>query len=66
MGVRGVIVAGLPSKERRDFIASEARQRAALHRLPPFAVLVLDGSLRRPIAGPVVRLLEALDAALTG
>ena len=61
MGVRGVIVAGLPSKERRDFIASEARQRAALHRLPPFAVLVLDGSLRRPIAGPVVRLLEALE-----
>ena len=60
MGVRGVVVAGLPSKERRDFIASEARQRAALHRLPPFAVLVLDGALRRPIAGPVVRLLEAL------
>ena len=44
MGVRGVVVAGLPSKERRDFLASEARQRAALHRLPPFAVLVLDGA----------------------
>ena len=51
MGVCGVVVAGLSSKERRDFIASEARQRAALHRLPPFAVLVLDGATRRPLAG---------------
>ena len=50
MGVRGVVVAGLAGKERRDFLASEARQRAALHRLPPFAVLVLDGAMRRPIA----------------
>jgi hypothetical protein len=61
MGVRGVVVAGLPSKERRDYLASEARQRAALHRLPPFAVLVLDGAVRRSIAGPVVGLLEALE-----
>jgi hypothetical protein len=60
MGVRGIVVAGLPSKERRDYLASEARQRAALHRLPPFAVLVLDGAVRRSIAGPVVGLLEAL------
>lgn len=60
MGVRGVIVAGLPSKDQRDYLASEARQRAALHRLPPFAVFVLDGALRRPIAGPVMRLFEAL------
>ena len=52
MGVRGVIVAGLASKERRDFLASEARQRAALHRLPPFAVLVLDGAVRRPWPAP--------------
>ena len=52
MGVRGVVVAGLAGKERRDFLASEARQRAALHRLPPFAVLVLDGAIRRPIAEP--------------
>jgi len=61
MGVRGIVVGGLPSKERRDFLASEARQRAALHRLPPFAVLVLDGAVRRPIAGAVVTLLEALE-----
>jgi hypothetical protein len=60
MGVRGVIVSGLAGKERRDFMASEARQRAALHRLPPFAVLVLDGAIRRPIAGPVGAVLEAL------
>ena len=63
MGVRGVIVSGLAGKERRDFLASESRQRAALHRLPPFAVLVLDGALRRPIAGPVAAVLEQLAGA---
>jgi hypothetical protein len=63
MGVRGVVVSGLAGKERRDFIASESRQRAALHRLPPFAVLVLDGAVRRPIAGPVGRVLETLSGS---
>jgi hypothetical protein len=62
MGVCGVVVAGLSSKERRDYLASEARQRAALHRLPPFAVLVLDGATRRPLAGAV----QAVIAALAG
>ena len=52
MGLRGIIVAGLAGKDRRDFLASEARQRASLHRLPTFAVLVLDGAVRRQIAGP--------------
>jgi hypothetical protein len=69
MGVRGIVVAGLPSKERRDYLASEARQRAALHRLPPFAVLVLEGAQRRPIAGPVVALFQALagrEVAIVG
>ncbi len=61
MGVRGIIVAGLASKERRDFAASERRQRAALHRLQPFAVLVLEGAVRRPLAGPVLAILEALE-----
>jgi hypothetical protein len=61
MGVRGVVVAALPGKDQRDFAASEARQRAALHALPPFAVLVLDGVLRRPIAGAVMRLLSSLE-----
>ena len=60
MGVRGIVVAGLSSKERRDFLASEARQHAALHRLPSFAVLVLDGAVRRPLAGAVQAVLAAL------
>ena len=60
MGVRGVVVSGLAGKERRDFLASERRQSAALHRLPPFAVLILDGVIRRPIAGPIAAILEAL------
>jgi len=60
MGVRGIIVPGMASKERRDYVASEARQRAALHRLPPFAVLVMEGATRRPMAGPVMALLAAL------
>ena len=60
MGLRGIIVAGLAGKERRDFVASEARQRAALHRLPTFAVLVLDGAYRRPIASPVAAVLHAI------
>lgn len=60
MGLRGVIVAGLAGKERRDFINSEARQRASLHRLPTFAVLVLDGAVRRRIASPIAAVLSAL------
>ena len=60
MGVRGIIVSGLASKERRDFAASEKRQRAALHRLAPFAVLILDGAARRPIASPVMAVLTAM------
>lgn len=58
MGVCGIVVASLPGKELRDFQASERRQRAALHPAPPFGVLVLDGALRRPIPGPLTRLLE--------
>lgn len=60
MGVRGVIVSGFASKERRDFAASERRQRAALHRLASFAVLVLDGALRRPFTAPVQAVLAGL------
>jgi hypothetical protein len=60
MGLRGVVVGGLAGKERRDFLASEARQRASLHRLPPFAVLVLDGATRRRIAGPITDIFAAL------
>ena len=60
MGVRGIVVATLPGKELRDFQASERRQRAALHPAQPFGVLALDGTVRRPIAGPVAALLERM------
>jgi hypothetical protein len=60
MGVRGIVVAGLPGKERRDFLASEARQRASLHHGQPFGVLVLDGALRRPIASAAMATIEAV------
>jgi hypothetical protein len=61
MGVRGVVVPGLSGKDLRDLLASEARQRASLQPLTSFAVLVLDGTSRRPIAGPVAALLAALE-----
>lgn len=69
MGIRGVVVSSLASKERRDFLASEARQRSALHRLPPYAVLIMDGATRRPMAGPLMDLFEMLvgrDVAIIG
>ncbi len=69
MGIRGIIVAALASKDLRDFSASEARQRASLHRLPPFAVLVVDGALRRPIPSPLMTLFGALagvEVAISG
>lgn len=69
MGIRGVVVATLPGKDRRDYLASEARQRAALHRLQDFGVLVLHGSSRRPIGAAQMRLLErlsGLEVALVG
>jgi len=57
MGVRGVVVGGLVSRDLRGFRASEVRQRAALHGGPPFAVLVLDGYGKRPIASSIWALL---------
>jgi len=60
VGVRGIVVAALGVKERRDVLASERRSRAATHGLPPFAILVLDGAVRRPIASPVMAMLERL------
>lgn len=59
MGVRGVIVAGLSEKDVRDLAASDSRQQAGYHAPPPFAVLVLDGALRRPIAAAVMAVLGA-------
>jgi hypothetical protein len=60
-GVRGVVASGLAGKDLRDLQGSEARQRASLQPLAPFAVLILDGTVRRPIAGPIAALLGALD-----
>jgi hypothetical protein len=60
IGVRGVIVGGLVSRDLRGFAASERRQRASWQGTAPFGLLVLDGYGRRPIAGPVW---EALVAA---
>ena len=60
VGVRGIVVAALGVKERRDVLASERRGQAAVHGLPPFSILVLDGAVRRPIATPVMAVLEQL------
>ncbi|MEZ0240706.1 MAG: hypothetical protein ACAH65_07915, partial [Chloroflexota bacterium] len=64
VGYRGIIVAALGIKEQRDFLASERRGRAAVHGLPPFGILVLDGAGRRPIASPVMAILEALEGGM--
>ena len=61
LGVRGIIVGGLGVKERREVMASERRGRAGVHGLPPFAVLVLDGAIGRPIASPIMDILDALE-----
>jgi hypothetical protein len=60
VGVRGIVVASLGVKERRDVLASAKRGQAAVHGLPPFAILVLDGAVRRPIASPVMAVLDAV------
>jgi hypothetical protein len=64
VGIRGVIVAALGIKEQRDFLASERRGRAAVHGLPPFGILVLDGASRRPIASPLMALFEAVEGSM--
>ncbi|MFH1474722.1 MAG: hypothetical protein ABIG85_02570 [Chloroflexota bacterium] len=66
MGIAGAIVPALSERDRRDVVASEGRQRAGLHRLPPFPVLILDGYLRRSLAGPVRAILAALAGSEVG
>jgi hypothetical protein len=61
VGVRGIVVAALGIKERHDFLASEKRGRAGVHGLPPFGILVLDGAGRRPIASPIMAILDHLE-----
>jgi len=64
VGIRGVIVAALGIKEQRDFLASERRGRAAVHGLPSFGILVLDGAGRRPIASSMMALFEAIEGTM--
>jgi len=64
VGIRGIVVAALGIKEQRDFLASERRGRAAVHGLPPFGILVLDGASRRPIASPLMALFEAIEGGM--
>jgi hypothetical protein len=49
MGVRGIITGGLMGRDLRGFLASDARQRAALHPTAAFGAVVLDGYGKRPI-----------------
>jgi hypothetical protein len=60
MSICGIVTGSVGGGELRDLAASEARQRAGLHQAPPFAVLALEGYLRRPIASAVLTLLTAL------
>jgi hypothetical protein len=64
VGIRGVVVAALGNKEQRDFLASERRGRAAVHGLPPFGILILDGASRRPIGSPLMALFEAVEGGM--
>ncbi|MGD0862678.1 MAG: hypothetical protein ABSA21_07935 [Candidatus Limnocylindrales bacterium] len=60
MSIRGMVAGSLGEGELRDLAASEVRQSAGLHLMPPFGVLGLDGHQRRPIASPILALLAAL------
>ena len=64
VGIRGIVLSALGIKEQRDFLASERRGRAGVHGLPPFAILVLDGAARRPIASAVMAVFEAAAGSM--
>lgn len=66
MGIAGAVVPALAERDRRDVAASEVRQRAGLHRLASFPVLVVDGFVRRALAGPVRDLLRSLEGVEVG
>lgn len=61
MGVRGIVTGGLMGRDLRTYLASEARQRAALHAAPPFGLVVLDGYGKRPFPSPLWRCLAAAE-----
>ncbi|MCU0483094.1 MAG: hypothetical protein MUC54_02285 [Chloroflexi bacterium] len=66
MGIHGAVVVSLAERERRALVESEARQRAGLHRLAPYGVLLLDGTVRRPLAGPFAAILAVLAGREVG
>jgi hypothetical protein len=66
MGIHGAVVVSLAERDRRALVESEARQRAGLHRLAPFGVLLLDGTIRRPLASPFAAILAALSGREVG
>lgn len=66
MGIAGAVVPALAERDRRDVAASEVRQRAGLHRLAPFPVLILDGYLRRALAGSMREILASLAGSEVG
>ena len=66
MGIHGAIVGSLAERDRRDLVASAARQQAGLHRLAPFGVLVVGGYLRRAFPAAIQSVLEAAAGSLVG
>ena len=66
MGIHGAVVGSLAERDRRDLVASAARQQAGLHRLAPFGVLVVGGYLRRGLASAVRAVLDAAAGAPVG
>ena len=61
MSIRGVVAGSVGQAELRELAASEARQRAGLGQAASFAVVALEGYMRRPIASPVLTLMAALS-----
>jgi hypothetical protein len=61
MGVRAVVTGGVISRDLRGLVASESRQRAALHAGQPFALAVIDGYGKRPIPAGTWDLLRSAD-----
>ena len=66
MGIHGAVVGSLAERDRRDLVASAARQQAGLHRLAPFGVLVVGGYLRRTFPAAVQSVLVAAAGSVVG
>jgi len=66
IGVAGVVVGGVASRDLRQLTMSEARQQAALHAAAPFGLVALGGYGRVPIPTHLWDLLVAADGRLAG